>query len=51
MQPFRNIRYKQNNCGNIVLNIDGIVHHRGKTIADNSNWFFFFTYYCIKACK
>lgn len=41
MQPFRNIRYKQNNCGNIVLNIDGIVHHRGKTIADNSNWFFF----------
>lgn len=43
MQPFRNIRYKhkQNNCGNIVLNIDGIVHHKGKTIADTSNWVFF----------
>lgn len=45
MQQFRNIRYKhkQNNCGNIVLNIDGIVHHKGKIIADNSNCLFLHT--------
>lgn len=45
MQQFRNIRHKhnQNSCGNIVSNIDGIVHHKGKTIADNSNCLFLHT--------
>lgn len=43
-------KYKQNNCGNIILKIDGVVHHERKTIiiADHFNCFY---YNCIKACK
>lgn len=50
MQQLKNIGYKQkqNDCGNIVSNIVGVVNNEGKTIADHLNCFF--QYYCINAC-